>query len=360
MPGRRTPPAPGAPGRNPVAVLSFVGHDASATMTALPAAFAPSAADFLRPPILANAEGRTRTVGVEIEFAGLTALEAVDVLRREFGGTAVERDPHAFLLEGSAVGDLFVELDSRYLHPDKSGGTLLGGIAPALATWLGSAATAVIPCELVTAPVPIGRLHEIDRAVAVLREAGARGTQDGPLYAFGLHFNPEAPRLDAPTIAATLKAFVLLGAWLQRQVAPDATRHALGFADPFPDAYVRRLVSPDYWPTLPYLTDHYLAANATRNRGLDLLPLLAFLDEERVRAALPEAKIRPPSDLPLPAAGRAGERPRLEHRAGLEPLGRRGAAGLRPRAPRRPRRGLSRLHGDAKGWAEITERIALA
>jgi hypothetical protein len=329
-------------------------------MTALPAAFAPSAADFLRPPILANAEGRTRTVGVEIEFAGLTALEAVDVLRREFGGTAVERDPHAFLLEGSAVGDLFVELDSRYLHPDKSGGTLLGGIAPALATWLGSAATAVIPCELVTAPVPIGRLHEIDRAVAVLREAGARGTQDGPLYAFGLHFNPEAPRLDAPTIAATLKAFVLLGAWLQRQVAPDATRHALGFADPFPDAYVRRLVSPDYWPTLPYLTDHYLAANATRNRGLDLLPLLAFLDEERVRAALPEAKIRrrPTFHYRLPDARVSDPgwsiAPDWNRWVAVERLAfdreRLDALGEAFRA----------YTGDAKGWAELTERIALA
>src|SRR3712207_8061537 len=45
-----------------------------------------------------------------------------------------------------------------------------------------------------------------------------------------------------------LKAFVLLNPWLRRQVAPDATRHLLGFADPFPPDYVRRIVAPDYRP----------------------------------------------------------------------------------------------------------------
>lgn len=329
-------------------------------MTALPAAFAPSAADFQRPPMVTNAVGCARTVGVEIEFAGLTALEGVEALRRELGGTIAERDPYAFDLHGSDIGDLSVELDSRYMHPDKTGGTLLGGIMPTLATWLGSAATAVIPCELVTAPVPIDRLHEVDRAVAALRDAGGRGTQDGLLYALGLHFNPEAPRLDAATIAATLKAFVLLGAWLQREAAPNPTRHALGFADPYPDLYVRRLVSRDYWPTLPYLTDHYLAANATRNRGLDLLPLLAFLDKSRVRAALPGVKIgrRPTFHYRLPDARVSDPgwsiAPDWNRWVAVERLAfnreRLDALGEAFRA----------YTGNAKGWAELTERIALA
>ena len=50
-------------------------------------------------------------------------------------------------------------------------------------------------------------------AVEVLRLAGARET--GPA-AFGLHFNPEPPRLDAETITAILKAFMLLNEALLR------------------------------------------------------------------------------------------------------------------------------------------------
>jgi hypothetical protein len=97
---------------------------------------------------------------------------------------------------------------------------------------------------------------------------------------------------------------VLLNAWLRRQVAPDATRHLLGFADPFPADYVRRVVSPDYWPDTPGFIDDYLAANPTRNRDLDLLPLLVHLDEPRVRAALPNEKInrRPTFHYRLPDA----------------------------------------------------------
>ena len=105
------------------------------------------------------------------------------------------------------------------------------------------------------------------------------------------------------------------------KVAPDPTRDLLGFADPFPADYVRRIVAPDYWPDISLFIDDYLAANPTRNRDLDLLPLLLHLDAGRVRAALPNEKINGPPDLPLPAAGRPRERSRLEHRAGLEPLG---------------------------------------
>jgi hypothetical protein len=80
----------------------------------------------------------------------------------------------------------------------------------------------------VTAPVPIDRLHEVDRVIGILRRLGAKGTQDGAFYAFGLHFNPETPAGDAETIASFLKAFVLLNAWLRRQVDPDPTRAISG------------------------------------------------------------------------------------------------------------------------------------
>jgi hypothetical protein len=267
------------------------------------APLAPEASEFDLPPVMTNAEGRIRTVGIEIEFAGPTAEETARALASRLGGHVVEEDPHAFRVRESGLGDLSVELDSRFLHPEKKQ-TLLGGLLPRMAAWFGSAASLVIPCELVTAPVPIDRLHEAESLLPVLREIGAKGTQDAPLYAFGLHFNPEIPRQDAETAAAFLKSFVLLDGWLRRQVAPDATRHLLGFADPFPAEYVRKLVSPRYWPDLPAFIDDYLAANPTRNRDLDMLPLLLHLDGARIRAALPHEKIhgRPTFHYRLPDA----------------------------------------------------------
>ena len=41
------------------------------------------------------------------------------------------------------------------------------------------------------------------------------------------------------------------------------------------------------------LIDDYIAFNPTRNRDLDLLPLLAFIDEAEVRRQLPDEKINP-------------------------------------------------------------------
>lgn len=258
--------------------------------------------DFALPPILRNEQGQMRTVGVEIEFVGPSAIKAVQALQRALGGEVVEEDPHAFTLRNSTLGDMTVELDSRILHPGKTSGQ--GGVLPKIAALFGFAASYLVPCELVTSPTPIDRLQDLDRVLTILREIGAKGTQDAPFYAFGLHFNPEIPRQDAATAAAFLKSFVLLNPWLRREVAPDRTRNLLGFADPFPTDYVRKIVSPDYCPDMAGFIDDYLEANPTRNRDLDLLPLLHHLDEARVRAVLPNEKIngRPTFHYRLPDA----------------------------------------------------------
>jgi hypothetical protein len=263
----------------------------------------PQSNEFLLPPRVLNAHGIARKVGVEVEFAGPSAEQTILALREDLGGQLIEIDPHAFRLEGSAIGDMSVELDSRMLHPAKDGSGRIA-VLPKIAAWFGSAASYLIPCELVTAPMPVDRLQEVDRVLASLRSLGAKGTQDAAFYAFGLHFNPEIPQQDAETATAFLKSFVLLNPWLRREVAPDTTRELLGFADPFPADYIRKLTNPDYWPSMADFIDDYLAANPTRNRDLDLLPLLLHFDEPRVRAVLPNEKIngRPTFHYRLPDA----------------------------------------------------------
>lgn len=259
--------------------------------------------DFALPPMLYNERGEMRTVGVEIEFVGPSAERTVQALQEALGGRLIEEDPHAFALKESAIGDLTVELDSRILHPGKRAGHQ-GSVLPKIAALFGFAASYLVPCELVTAPMPIDHLQDLDRILSILRKIGAKGTQDAPFYAFGLHFNPEIPRRDAATLTAFMKSFVLLNPWLRREVSPDRTRDLLGFADPFPAPYVRKIASPDYWPDMAGFIEDYLAANPTRNRDLDLLPLLHDFDESRVRAVLPNEKIngRPTFHYRLPDA----------------------------------------------------------
>jgi hypothetical protein len=325
---------------------------------AQPAPLIPTQVEFARPPILRNAEGRVRTVGVEIEFTGPSAEDAARALMGRLGGLLVEQDPHAYRVRDSSVGDFSIELDSRILHPQKKD-HLLGGVLPRIAAWFGSAASYVVPCELVTAPIPIDQLHEVDQVIGILRSIGARGTQDAALFAFGLHFNPEIPSQDAETATAFLKSFVLLNAWLRKQVAPDTTRWLLGFADPFPGDYVRKIVAPGYWPDRATFIDDYLAANPTRNRDLDCLPLLLHFDEARVRARLPNEKIngRPTFHYRLPDA-------RVSDPGwSIAPDWNRWVAVERLAADRErlDSVGLAYLgyEGQEKSWADVVERIAL-
>lgn len=243
---------------------------------------------FAAPPLQESAAGRLRTVGVEVEFGALSARQGATALAEGLGGSLVEEDAHALIVRGTALGDLMVEIDMRYAHPQRHPGTRWGRLGREAAARLAAASQYFVPRELVTRPMPLDRLALIDQAVDVLCQAGARET--GPA-AFGLHFNLEPPRLEAETITAILKAFVLLNDWLRRESRPRRLSHRLGFGRNYPPAYVRRVVGADYWPGLDELMDDYLMANPTRDRDLDLLPLFLHFDERRVRARVPEEKI---------------------------------------------------------------------
>ena len=260
-------------------------------------------ADALSPPILIAADGSLRRVGVEIEFLGLSARAAARSLAIDLGGTCQAEDPHAFRVSGTHLGDLLIETDLRHVHPDRHPELSLR-LGPRMAAWLGTAASLFVPRELITAPIPITRLPEMDMVVASLRSAGAYGRGAVLWNSLGLHFNIDPPRLDAATVTAFLKAFLLVNDRLRREIVHGSFRRALVLPPDYPQAYKERVLDPDYWPDLPALTDDYLAANPTRKRALDLLPLLAHFDEERVRSVLPHEKIgsRPVFHYRLPHA----------------------------------------------------------
>jgi hypothetical protein len=256
----------------------------------------------MAPPML-RADGMARRAGVEVEFLGPNARAAAAALARDLGGTIEFEDPHAFSILGTRLGDLAVEMDLRHVHsarhPDLS--FRLGPRGSAL---LGSLASPLIPRELVTAPIPFDLLPGVDDALASLRSVGARGSGALFLASLGLHFNIDPPSLDPITLMAFLKAFLVLSDALRRRTARGSPRLLFALPPDYPQAYKERVLAPDYWPSLPDLTADYLAANPTRKRALDLLPVLAYLREEQVRSALPKEKIgrRPAFHYRLPHA----------------------------------------------------------
>jgi Putative amidoligase enzyme len=175
---------------------------------------------------------------------------------------------------------------------DDGAAGVLGAMKHNMRHALGAVASLVMPYEVVTPPLPIGRLVDIDNLVEALRQTGARGTGRSPLYAFGLHLNPQAASLDADYIVDHLKSFMLLAPQLRAEIGVDLSRRLSPFIEPYAEPYVRRVVDPDYRPSLERLIDDYLDANPSRNRELDLLPLFATLDAERVRRHVADARVK--------------------------------------------------------------------
>lgn len=252
---------------------------------------------------LTAADGSLRRVGVEIEFLGPSAQVAAEVLAHDLGGACETVDPHAFKVTGTHLGSLLIETDLRHAHPDRHPELGLR-LSHRVAAWLGTLTSPFVPRELITAPIPIGRLPEIDMVVQSLRTVGAYGRGVVLWDSLGLHFNVDPPRLDAATVTAFLKAFLLVSDQLRQEIAWGSARRALVLPPDYPLAYKRLVLDQGYWPDLTGLTEDYLAANPTRKRALDLLPLLAHFDEERVRAVLPHEKIgsRPVFHYRLPQA----------------------------------------------------------
>ncbi|MDY0226173.1 MAG: amidoligase family protein [Desulfomicrobium apsheronum] len=249
-----------------------------------------------QPPWLKNAEGQMRRVGVELEISGLE-LDALAGCVAEFLGLRIEATGrYERLLTGDAAGDWVVELDFDLLkklgrEPHMAGAPVVdfGRTAEDVLAW---AAELLVPLEIISPPLPLTRLHEVEALIVRLRAAGAKGTSDSIVNAFGMQFNPELPSFEPELITASLKAFLCLYDWLFERADIDLSRRVTSYVNPFPAGYVEKVITADYRPGLATLIDDYLAYNPTRNRALDMLPLFMFLDEKRVRAKADDVLIK--------------------------------------------------------------------
>lgn len=244
-----------------------------------------------------NPRGKPRRVGVELEMIGLDLNDIAEIVAEHLGLSITTDGRYRRVLSGDAAGDWIVELDFDFLkrigQEERNEEVLLDELLESAEDILKTLAELVVPFELVSPPLPMRRLGEIEELIDLLREAGAKGTSDSVGYAFGMQFNPEIPSEDAAVITAYLKAFLCLYEWLLVRADINMTRRITSYVDPFPTDYVRKVIRADYAPDLDTLIDDYLEYSPSRNRALDFLPLFLHLDEERVRAVADDPLIKP-------------------------------------------------------------------
>jgi hypothetical protein len=247
---------------------------------------------YLAPPRPHNAAGKTRSVGLEVELAGLSLERALEIVQGVVGG-AIELRSRTEGSVVSALGRFKVEFDHSMLRDRRYLKPLQGlGIEDAIEDSVLRLAAEIVPIEIVTPPLAWDQLAQLDPLWSALRSAGAEDTHDSPLYAFGLHLNPETPSTDTPTLLAFMRAFVLLEDWLASASRVALTRRISPFIRPFPEEYRRLILQPSYDDAR--FLDDYLTHSPTRNRPLDMAPLLVHVFGASILARIEEAALVKP------------------------------------------------------------------
>ena len=240
-----------------------------------------------QPTVTHTAAGQPRRVGYELEFTGLELAQVSALVETVFSGRRSDESAAAASVSVAGLGDFKIELDWQYLKKKAARD------APGEEQWLdllSQAATLLVPVEIVCPPLPLSEMQQLDPLTEALRHAGAQGTEDSLIAAYGVHINTEIPQLDAATLFAYARAFGLLQWWLVDAHQVDLARRISPYVDLYPEAYLKRLYALRT-PDLKQLLDDYLQDNPSRNRALDLLPLLAEVDAKAVESAVGDSKV---------------------------------------------------------------------
>ena len=252
---------------------------------------------YLLPPRLTDSTGQPRKAGFEFEFGNLPIVETARALQKSLGGELEVKTPFEAVLHDCLLGKLKIERDAsilksvRYRRWLESLGIKFspGSLANDIETNIDNASRGLIPCEVVTEPIPFEQLEKLDGLIGTLNTLGAEGTQDSLIYAFGLHINPSLPDNSSTTLRRYLQSFLLLYTWIIDSSEIDITRRFFTkYIDPFPADYMELVLDNSYAPDDNGLIGDYLRHNPTRNRALDLLPIMLDRNREKVLAGIHE------------------------------------------------------------------------
>jgi len=244
---------------------------------------------FKTPPLTKTEKDDVRRVGFEIEFTGLTIGQSTQILQDVFGGQVEKKSEVEFVLQTPDYGKFKAELDWEFLK-NTALEAKVNDDGHEWVDFLHKVASNVVPLEIVSPPFPLDKLHQLDELIPTLRRAGAKGTDDSVVAAFGVHINPELPALDVNTIHCYLKAFGLLQWWLNDAHDVNLARKVSPYIQLYTEEYIELLLNKTY-QHVDELIDDYLTYNPSRNRALDMLPLFAYLNEEKVTAVVTDSKV---------------------------------------------------------------------
>lgn len=252
---------------------------------------------YWKPESFTDAEGEPRKVGFELEFGNVACGDAAHALHEALDGKLTEVNPYVYKLEDSSLGTVKVERDAQLLNSVKYREVLSKlnvDFSPGLKAYelekdFDRLSSMLVPCEVVTEPLPFERFEGVEHVVEILDSLHAEGSQDSLLNAYGLHLNPSMPDLEAETFVRYMQAFLLLNEWLEVEAEVDFTRRIVtNYIDSFPDKYSQLVLDAQYHPDFATFLKHYLAHNPTRNRALDLLPALGERDMDAVQRGVHE------------------------------------------------------------------------
>jgi hypothetical protein len=255
---------------------------------------------FCTPPVVQNAAGKVRSAGFELEYTGVSIFDSAQIVLQVFGGRHIAESTFVQRVE-TDLGRFTCEIDTTFLK-DRLYEKPLAALGIELdpsnkekleSVLLGVVAT-IVPTEIAAPPMPITDLSPLDELTRRLRDAGAKGTRASVLYIFGMHINAEIPSDDPGVLRDFLRAFILLYPWLKDRAEVDLSRSISPYIKPFPPEYARLILQPDYPASHERLLDDYLRYNASRNRPLDMLPVLAHLDRDRVMRQVEDAHLVKP------------------------------------------------------------------
>lgn len=256
---------------------------------------------FKSPPKKYNAEGEERTIGIELEFAGIKPDRASELITSLYGGEIQKENRYEINIRETELGDFRVELDARILKKMASRNMFSDldvevkedFILQSLEGAFDKLARKVVPLEIVMPPIPISQQDRLEELRKLLQENKAEGTHTSLIHAFGMHMNVEPPDLETSTLLDHLRAFMILYPWLMDALNIDISRRISPFVDPYPAKYVKLILNPHYNPDQKQFIEDYVEYNPTRNRPVDMMPIFGLLNSSLIESAMEGEKNAP-------------------------------------------------------------------
>jgi len=243
---------------------------------------------FKSPPSLLNPQGKERKVGYEFEFTGISMELASEIIQSIYGGKIQQESTYAYSINHTSFGSFRLELDAQLLR-DKKYEEIFEKIGIDISSFkkresledsLKGMASSVVPFEIITPPIQLSKMNELNKLVDELRAHKAKGTGSSFIYAFGLHLNPEIPDSTVESVLNHLRAYILLAHWIRKDSKINISRQVTPYINEYEEDYIIHILNPDYKPDLKQLIEDYFTFDNSRNRPLDMLPLFMFLNKE--------------------------------------------------------------------------------